>query len=77
MAIEVDTYWCWEGQPAIICDYGKFFGGFLLNKDTNTWTRVTERDVVDWFKDGREMTKEEFEESFGEVGVRLPRIPSA
>ena len=28
MAVDVDTYWCWEDQPAVIVDYGNFFGGF-------------------------------------------------
>ena len=77
MAINVDTYWCWEDQPAVIVDYGNFFGGFLLREGSDEWKRLTEREDVDWFKEGREMTKDDFEESFGEVGVRLPRIPSA
>ena len=77
MAVDVDTYWCWEGQPGIICDYGKFFGGLLLKEGTDRWTRVTERDVVEWFKEGQEMTRDEFEDSFGKFGISLPPIPSA
>ena len=32
MTINIDTYWCWEDQPAVIVDYGNFFGGFLLRE---------------------------------------------
>ena len=74
MAVKVDTYWRWEGQPAVIVDYGNHFGGLLLKEGADSWTRVTERDVVDWFKEGQEMARDEFEESFGKIGVSLPRI---
>ena len=76
MTVNVDTYWRWEGRPAVIVDYGKHFGGLLRREGADSWTRVTERDVVDWFKEGQEMTRDEFEESFGKIGVSLPHIES-
>ncbi len=49
----------------------------MLNEGTARWTRVTERDVVEWFKERQEMTRDEFEGCFGKFGGSLPPIPGA
>jgi len=77
MSTKVDTYWSWETQPAVVVDYGEFFRGLLLEDGDDKWESVTERDVVDWFKEGQELTKEKFEEVFGVIGSTLPPIPQA
>ena len=72
----IDSYWKYEGRPAVLVDYGDdSCGGFYLQEDALAWGKVTEWDVVQWFKDGGELTKSEFEELFGEVGADLPVLP--
>ena len=72
----IDSYWKYEGRPAVLVDYGDdSCGGFYLQEDALAWEKVTEWDVVQWFKDGGELTKSEFEELFGEVGADLPVLP--
>ena len=54
-------------------DYGDdSCGGFYLQEDALAWEKVTEWDVVQWFKDGGELTKSEFEELFGKIEVDIP-----
>ena len=77
MSGKVDTYWSWETQPAVVVDYGEFLRGLLLEDGDDKWESVTEREVVDWFKEGQELTKEKFEEVFGVIGSTLPPIPPA
>ena len=49
----------------------------MLEDGDDEWESVTEREVVDWFKEGQELTKEKFEEVFGVIGSTLPPIPPA
>ena len=69
----IDSYWKYEGRPAVLVDYGDdSCGGFYLQEDALAWEKVTEWDVVQWFKDGGELTKSEFEELFGKIEVDIP-----
>ena len=72
----IDSYWKYEDRPAVLVDYGNnSVGGFYLQEDALAWGKVTEWDVVQWFKDGGKLSKSEFEELFGEIGVDLPNLP--
>lgn len=69
----IDSYWKYEGRPAVLVDYGNdSVGGFYLQEGSLAWGKVTEWDVVQWFKDGGELTKSEFEELFGKIEVDIP-----
>jgi len=72
----IDSYWKYEDRPAVLVDYGDdSCGGFYLEKEALNWKPVTEWDVVQWFKDGGELSQSEFEESFGMIGIDLPNLP--
>ena len=73
----IDSYWKYESRPAVLVDYGDdSVGGFYLPEGSMAWEKVTEWDVVQWFKDGGELSQLDFENLFGKIGVDLPSLPS-
>ena len=73
----IDSYWKYENRPAVLVDYGDdSVGGFYLQEGAIAWEKVTEWDVVQWFKDGVELSDSDFENLFGKIGVDLPSLPS-
>ena len=71
----IDSYWKYEDRPAVLVDYGNnSVGGFYLQEGAIAWEKVTEWDVVQWFKDGGKLSLSEFEKSFGKIGVDLPAL---
>ncbi len=74
--VAIDSYWNYENRPGIIVEYeDDCVGGFYLQQGAVVWEKVTEWDVVQWFKDGGKLSKSEFEELFGKVGVDIPNLP--
>jgi hypothetical protein len=72
----IDSYWKYENRPAVLVDYGDdSAGGFYLQEGAIAWEKVTEWDVVQWFKDGGKLSQSEFEKLFGKVGVDIPNLP--
>jgi hypothetical protein len=72
----IDSYWKYENRPGIIVEYeDDCVGGFYLQQGALGWEEMTEWDIVQWFKDGGKLSKSEFEELFGEIGVDLPNLP--
>lgn len=73
----INSYWNYENRPAVLVDYGNdTVGGFYLQEGAVDWEKVTEWDVVQWFKDGGELSHSDFESLFGKIGVDLPALPS-
>ena len=73
----INSYWNYENRPAVIEDYGNdSLGGFYLREGAMAWEKVTEWDVVQWFKDGVELSHSDFENLFGKIGADLPSLPS-
>jgi hypothetical protein len=73
----IDSYWKYENRPAVLVDYGDdSVGGFYLQEGAIAWEKVTEWDVVQWFKDGGKLSHSDFENLFGKIGVDLPDLPS-
>ena len=71
------SYWKYENRPAVLVDYGDdSVGGFYLQEGSVDWEKVTEWDVVQWFKDGGKLSQSDFENLFGKIGVDLPDLPS-
>ena len=72
----IDSYWKYENRPAVLVDYGDdSVGGFYLQEGAMAWEKVTEWDVVQWFKDGGELSQLNFENLFGKIGIDLPSLP--
>jgi hypothetical protein len=72
----IDSYWKYESRPAVLVDYGDdSVGGFYLPEGSMAWEKVTEWDVVQWFKDGGELSQLDFENLFGKIGIDLPSLP--
>ena len=72
----IDSYWKHGNRPGIIVEYeDDCVGGFYLQKGAVVWEKITEWDVVQWFKDGGKLSQLEFEELFGKIGVDLPGLP--
>ena len=58
-------------------DYGDdSVGGFYLQEGSVDWEKVTEWDVVQWFKDGGKLSQSDFENLFGKIGIDLPKLPN-
>jgi hypothetical protein len=74
--MKVLFYYEWERRPAVVVesDDGSAVIGFSLSDD-NTWTRAPVPQLLDFVKEGREMSKEEFEAQFGTIGQGLPNLP--
>jgi hypothetical protein len=73
----IDSYWRYESRPAVLVDYGNdSVGGFYLQEGSADWEKVTEWDVVQWFKDGGELSQSDFENLFGKIGIDLPKLPN-
>ena len=76
LMLSIDSYWNYENRPGIIVEYeDDCVGGFYLQQGAVVWEKVTEWDVVQWFKDGGKLSQSEFEELFGKVGVDIPNLP--
>ena len=72
----IDSYWKYENRPAVLVDYGDdSVGGFYLQEGAIAWEKVTEWDVVQWFKDGGKLSQLEFEKLFGAIEIDLPDLP--
>jgi hypothetical protein len=73
----IDSYWKYENRPADLVDYGDdSVGGFYLQEGSADWEKVTEWDVVQWFKDGGKLSQSDFENLFGKIGIDLPKLPN-
>ena len=73
----IDSYWRYESRPAVLVDYGDdSVGGFYLQEGSVDWEKVTEWDVVQWFKDGGKLSQSDFENLFGKIGIDLPKLPN-
>jgi hypothetical protein len=73
----IDSYWRYESRPAVLVDYGNdSVGGFYLQEGSAGWEKVTEWDVVQWFKDGGKLSQSDFENLFGKIGIDLPKLPN-
>ena len=71
----IDSYWRYESRPAVLVDYGDdSVGGFYLQEGSADWEKVTEWDVVQWFKDGGKLSQSDFENLFGKIGIDLPQL---
>jgi len=76
--VKINSYWDSEGQPGVLVQYSpETLGGFELPEGGSSWDKVTEYDVVQWFKSGKELTKSSFESLFGKIGDQLPQLPQA
>jgi hypothetical protein len=74
--IKIDSYWDSDGLPGVLVQYSpEEMGGFELPEGADAWEKVTEWDVVQWFKSGKKLTKSSFENSFGKIGDQLPQLP--
>ena len=74
--LSIDSYWKYENRPGIIVEYeDDCVGGFYLQQGALEWEEMTEWDVLQWFKGGGKLSKSEFEELFGKVGVDIPDLP--
>jgi hypothetical protein len=74
--MKVLFYYEWERGPAVIVETtdGQAVKGFSLSDD-NTWTQAPIPRLLDFVKEGREISKEEFEAQFGIIGQGLPNLP--
>ena len=73
----IDSYWKYVNRPAVLVDYGDdSVGGFYLQEGSADWEKVTEWDVVQWFKDGGKLSQSDFENLFGKIGIDLPKLPN-
>jgi hypothetical protein len=76
LMLSIDSYWKYENRPGIIVEYeDDCVGGFYLQQGALEWEEMTEWDVLQWFKGGGKLSKSEFEELFGKVGVDIPDLP--
>ncbi len=75
---KIDSYWMDDDQPGVLVEKdSETFKGFLINEGQDQWTPVTEYDVVQWFRSGNELSKAQFESTFGRIGSELPQLPQA
>lgn len=73
--MKVLFYYEWERGPAVIVRLDdRSVKGFALSNN-GTWTQAPIAQLLDFVKEGREMSKEEFEEEFGTIGQGLPSLP--
>jgi len=70
------SYWSWEGQPSVLADKNTEDAlAFYIPNGEQDWVPAREYDVVQWFKEGREMPEEKFNSLFGVIGKDLPPLP--
>ena len=71
--LRVLFYYEWEFCPAVIVknENGEYVKGFFLRKE-DKWTCASIPQLLDFVKEGREISLDTFEARFGRIGRDLP-----
>tara|TARA_R100001129_G_scaffold163337_1_gene128883 strand:+ start:1129 stop:1365 length:237 start_codon:yes stop_codon:yes gene_type:complete len=69
-------YFTWEEGPAVLEPVENGDIGFFITPGESNWMLATPRQVADFFIDGSEMSKTNFENKFGGIGEGLPELPA-
>ncbi|SVB16732.1 uncharacterized protein METZ01_LOCUS169586, partial [marine metagenome] len=78
---DVTHYFLWdeynELRPAVVANINDTHcRGFHLPEGSINWWVADPVFILDWFFWGELLTREEFKETFGKIGVDLPEFPS-
>jgi len=80
--VDVTHYFLWdeynELRPTVVARINNTHSmGFHLPKGRHNWWVADSEFILDWFHKGELLTREEFEGTFGKIGVDLPELPSS
>ena len=71
---KITHYFEWNNLPAVVGEVSKTdSGGFVLRD--NTWKEANGLTILEFFNVGGELSKSEFETTFGVIGKDLPSLP--
>ena len=73
--MEITDFFGWENGPALIGRIDEFAKPFFLPPTEDSWVAASGEQMVDFFEDGTKLSKEDFEDEFGIIGVDLPDLP--
>ena len=68
-------YFTWEEGPAVVEPVELGYLGFFILPGNSDWTLAEPSQFADFFVDGEEMSKADFERKFGVIGKDLPELP--
>lgn len=75
--MKITHYFDWDWQGAVVVDLenGQSTAFFLAQK-TRKWIKANPKDILDLFRKASQLTKSEFEASYGVIGTDLPELPN-
>ena len=67
--------WDWQGAVVVELENGQATA-FFLGQKTQKWIKASPTDILDLFHKASELTKNEFEASYGVIGSDIPELPN-
>ena len=67
--------WDWLGAVVVDLENGQSTA-FFLGQKTQKWIKASPKDILDLFNKASELTKKEFEATFGVIGTDIPELPN-
>lgn len=67
--------WDWQGAVVVELENGQATA-FFLGQKTQKWIKASPTDILDLFHKASELTKDEFEASYGVIGSDIPDPPN-
>ena len=65
----------WQGAVVVDLENGQATA-FFLGQKTQKWIKASPTDILDLFHKASELTKNEFEASYGVIGSDIPELPN-
>ena len=66
--------WDWQGAVVVELENGQATA-FFLGQTTQEWIKASPKDILDLFHKASQLTRNEFEKSFGIIGADIPELP--
>jgi hypothetical protein len=76
--MRITHYFDWDYLGAVVVELENGQAtAFFLGQTTQEWIKASPKDILDLFHKASELTKNEFEASFGVIGTDIPELPNS
>ena len=76
--MRITHYFDWDYLGAVVVELENGQAtAFFLSQTTQEWIKASPKDILDLFHKASELTKNEFEASFGVIGTDIPELANS